>query len=215
MALKVRLLFHSTCFFVLTYGILKNKWHNWYIITHNLNVLSLWNQWILWLFFLLSLVYDIILSLKSNHRIFREILTHYFNSIVFPMGIFVSVIFWSIFFMDTEFIIDLLRDVNNHIIHSLPLFMVLIEKFLVYHPYFQVLAHLIGIVMITTSYQTTVLFLRTNTGSWVYLFLDSFKFNSRLLFFLSMWPMMTVIYISGAKFNQYIWKNALSTLHRL
>lgn len=210
MALTIRLLFHTTCILMLTYTILKNKWNSFLGILHNLNVLTIWNQWLLGIFFLFSLIYDIILSMKCKQRTFREFLTHYFNSIVFPMGTFVFLIFWSLCFIDNDFVMVLLTDINNHIIHCLPFVMVLIEKYLVYHPYFHVMVHIVGIIFITASYQSTVLFLRTKTTSWVYLFLDSYKFNSRFLFFFSMWPMITAIYIFGAKINDVMWKSALA-----
>uniref|UniRef100_A0A0L8IGX2 Uncharacterized protein n=1 Tax=Octopus bimaculoides TaxID=37653 RepID=A0A0L8IGX2_OCTBM len=188
------------------------KGKKYFGILHNLNILTKWNLWIMWSFFGLSVLYDIILLLRSNQRIFRQLLTHYFNSIVFSIGSFDFVTFWLISLIDREIAMALFSDVNNPIIHCFPFILVLIEKFLVYHPYFQIVVHLIGIVVITAAYQATVLFLRTNTVSWAYLVFDSSKFNSRLFFFLSMWPMIAAVYISGAKINELIWKNALSSL---
>lgn len=215
MSLVIRLIFHMICVITLMFTLYLMKRKKYFGILHNLNILTKWNLWIMWIFFGLSVLYDAILLLKANQKIFRLILTHYFNSIVFPICSFNFVTFWIIFFIDKEIAMALFSDVNNPSIHCFPFLLVLIEKYLVYHPYFQIVVHLVGIIFITAAYQATVLFLRTNTVSWAYLVFDSYKFNSRLFFFLFMWPMIAAIYISGAKINELIWKDALSSLTRL
>ena len=63
-----------------------------------------------------------------------------YSRIAFPMGTFVSITFWGIYFVDRELIFPKKLDMvfaswHNHIMHTLPLVALLIDNLLTYHKY--------------------------------------------------------------------------------
>lgn len=192
---------------IVFYAILTNDTFTWFGVFHNLRILTLWNLWILFFFFLASIFYDLVLSVKkSTHRFFRETLSDCFNAIVFPLSLFVQIVFLGVFLLDGDVPFGWFTDLHNQLSHTLPALLVILERCLTYHPYLNVRCHMISLVLLTFLYQLTVMLLRTARGSWIYLFLDSFKLNSRMMFFLAMLPILCIIYFIGSQFNHRLWR---------
>ena len=201
-----RPLFHFVGAAIVFYAILTNDTFTWFGVFHNLRILTLWNLWILFFFLLASFLYDVILYVKkTTNRFFRQMLSDCFNAVVFPLSLFVNIVFLGVFLFDGDVPFGWFTDLHNQLSHTVPAVLVITERFLTYHPYINVRGHLIGFLLLTFLYQMTVMLLRTARGSWIYLFLDSFKLNSRMLFFLAMLPILCAIYFIGSQFNHRLW----------
>lgn len=205
MLILFRMFFHVVCSMIIVPPLVSNATNNWQDIQTNFLFLTFWNQLLASIFVLLSIAYDFSLLLKINSLKWRALLSHFYNAVIFPLSIYMLISLWIITTIETMF------SLTNFLLVTMPSIIIL-EKLIVYHPYFKMKSHLIGIFLMTVTYQIYVLYMGSRTGSYFYFFTDSFIMNTRLLLFLTMWPIITVVYVMGCKLNMVVWRKTLRTV---
>lgn len=96
-----------------------------------------------------------------------------FTSLVFPVGQFVSFVFWVLYLINRELILPSTMDVwfpawLNHVMHTLPAFAGLAEQVLVYHTHQRGSSRLLPLLSLYAVYLAWFFCVRVWGGFWIY-----------------------------------------------
>jgi hypothetical protein len=134
-------------------------------------------------------------------------------SLCFPLGVFVFFSFWSIYLIDRELVwasaVDrLIPQYQNHIMHTLPFFGVLIDNLLSRKNYGDSLVKgYIPLLLAMIGYTCWVLIIKNVTNTWAYPVLDILTNSQIVMFFIALKIFLSVLFVSGKKLNSFLWKN--------
>ncbi|EAL64597.1 hypothetical protein DDB_G0285519 [Dictyostelium discoideum AX4] len=201
--------------------------------------LTLWGQFFLIFFFGTSSIVDLlnIFKAKKNtpyYYLFLRVRDLIFRSIIFPIGIVITSLFWGIYHYDRELIFGKALDswfpsYLNHLHHTLPGILIVIETLIVNHQYhpdpntlrkFKERSSPISeIVPITSDLKQDVSYLvsfilfyigiiaytRFHLNFWVYPILAVIPIHSKIIFIFSSSCFGVSLYIIGRAINQKIW----------
>lgn len=109
---------------------------------------------------------------SKQHRL-QRIRDWCFTSLVFPVGQFVSFMFWTLYLINRELILPLTMDEwfpgwLNHIMHTLPMVAGLAEQVLVYHTHQRGHSRLLPLVSLYAVYLAWFMYVRIAGGFWIY-----------------------------------------------
>ncbi|XP_068217199.1 androgen-dependent TFPI-regulating protein-like isoform X3 [Palaemon carinicauda] len=133
-----------------------------------------------------------------------------FTTLVFPMGLFVSLIFWSLYAIDRELIFPAELDLwfpawLNHVMHTLPAIGVLIEVFMVCHVYETGVKRFKPIVAAYFMYLTWICYIAYFGGIWVYPVFEVFDMTGRTIFFAALLFPNLFFVLLGQKIHTTVW----------
>ncbi|GAB1606039.1 androgen-dependent TFPI-regulating protein-like [Argonauta hians] len=212
--------FHLIAFMVLGFGtyadtfVIQYGWNSHY---GKFKYLTYWNIWIQTLYFVISLLRDLIMwrsvdeSDGNKVRRLKITIDHIHATIVYPVGIFVVVTFWVIYHFDRELVFPLILDEIvpswlNHILHTWPIIFLLLDKFLVQHDYPTKFRGICFTIFYTSIYVAWILFLALAKGIWVYPVLQILNNNQRFVFISVLWMFAISIYLVGDSLTFFLWK---------
>lgn len=132
--------------------------------------------------------------------------------IVFPLCMFVNIVFWILYFIDREMILPEVLDAvyplwMNHVQHTAIVPILLIERFLTKSQYPDSRNGLKGTLFFGVIYLFWVTILAHYKGSWVYPFLDILSWPGRIGFFMMSGFLLVGFYFLGAYVNKLFWGN--------
>lgn len=164
-------------------------------------------------YFSIALLNDIIgsdsrqSSKQSGLQRFRDWL---FTTLVFPIGSFVAVVFWSLYLFDRELIFPASMDAFfpawlNHLMHTLPLAAVVLETVLVYHAHQRGHARLVPISVAYILYLSWLMYIRVVGGFWVYPVFEQLNTAGVIGFFFALTVPTMVLYVFGEKLHAAVW----------
>ncbi|KAF2355861.1 FAR-17a/AIG1-like protein [Trinorchestia longiramus] len=167
-------------------------------------------------YFSIALLNDIVGSdsRQSNKQCslqrFRDWL---FTTLVFPIGSFVAVVFWGLYFLDRELIFPASMDAwfpswLNHLMHTLPLVAVIVETVIVYHSHQRGHSRLIPISVVYILYLSWLMYIRVMAGFWVYPVFEQLNTVGRIGFFFALTIPTMVLYVLGEKLHAAVWGSA-------
>uniref|UniRef100_A0A2P2I1V6 Androgen-induced gene 1 protein-like n=1 Tax=Hirondellea gigas TaxID=1518452 RepID=A0A2P2I1V6_9CRUS len=137
--------------------------------------LTFWDLLMQWLWFTLAVLGG--LTGGSQYRrgkpMLQRILDFLFTAILFPIALFVSVSFWTLFIIDREMIFPVIYDTFfplwlNHAIHTLPTIAVVGELLCCMHTFPSQRTGFLTIAAAALTYLLWVCYIAYNTGHWVY-----------------------------------------------
>ncbi|XP_028278758.1 androgen-dependent TFPI-regulating protein [Parambassis ranga] len=133
-----------------------------------------------------------------------------FSVFAFPVGMFVVLLFWSIFAYDRELVYP--ADIDtffppwmNHAMHTLVLPVLLGEVLLQPHTYPQNRHALAALGVVGLAYLSWIIWVYVSVGIWVYPLLGLFSAAGLGGFFFFNMTVVTLLYLLGDKLNSHIW----------
>ncbi|XP_061692791.1 androgen-dependent TFPI-regulating protein isoform X1 [Syngnathoides biaculeatus] len=135
-----------------------------------------------------------------------------FSIFAFPVGMFVVVLFWTIFAYDRELVYPATIDAflppwTNHAMHTFVLPLVLGEFLVQYHAYPQTKCALATLGLVGLGYLFWIVWVYVSAGIWVYPLLGHFSAVGLVGFFCFNMSVVTLFYLLGDKLNSQVWKN--------
>ncbi|XP_063165288.1 androgen-induced gene 1 protein isoform X1 [Candoia aspera] len=130
--------------------------------------------------------------------------------LAFPIGVFVVIMFWSIYIYDRELVYPKLLDNFiptwlNHGMHTTVLPFILIEMRTTHHEYPSRTYGLIAVCTISVGYILWVCWIYHVTGVWVYPLLDYLSSAAKIVFFATVTAIINIFYLLGEILNNCIW----------
>ncbi|XP_025911650.1 androgen-induced gene 1 protein-like [Apteryx rowi] len=133
-----------------------------------------------------------------------------FSVLVFPVGLFVAVMFWTLYAYNRELIYpEELDEVNpswlNHTMHTTILPLLFVELIACPHKYPGKLNGIIGLSIFGSSYLIWMLWVNYASGIWVYPVLEALDIAGRLLLFVTSYLELLAFYFLGEKLTALLW----------
>lgn len=175
--------------------------------------LTFWDMLLQFIYFTLAFVNDILGSstlASKNQSVVQKVRDFLFSTIVFALGSFVTISFWSLYHIDRQLIFPEEFDIwfpswLNHNVHTTPLLGVLIELYLVPHTFPKRNTGLGMVAFLCLFYLLWVCFIAHQSGHWVYPILAELTVIGRTVFISSMSALISLFYIVGEFLNKKIW----------
>ncbi|XP_068597816.1 androgen-dependent TFPI-regulating protein [Brachionichthys hirsutus] len=133
-----------------------------------------------------------------------------FAVFAFPVGMFVALLFWTIFAYDRELIYPANLDTFfppwiNHAMHTFVLPILLGEVLVQPHVYPPAKHALAALGLVGLSYLFWIIWVYLSVGIWVYPLLGHFSTTGLVGFFLFNMSVVTSLYVLGNKLNSHWW----------
>jgi len=140
-----------------------------------------------------------------------------FTSLAFPLGMFVSFIFWTLYAIDRELIFPESLDTwfpgwLNHVMHTLPAVGTLLEELLVPHTYQTGHKKIVPIVTCYFAYLAWISYIAVVGGFWVYPVFQVLSVPARTLFLAFCILPPVGFCLLGEKLHQQIWGRQQNSL---
>ncbi|XP_071530640.1 androgen-induced gene 1 protein-like [Panulirus ornatus] len=164
-------------------------------------------------FFGLCVLNDIVGSdtaILSQQSVLQKLRDWLFTSLVFPMGVFVSFIFWVLYAVDRELIFPASLDKwfpswLNHIMHTLPAVGAFLELYMVCHNYQKGWNLYVPIIVAYFLYLSWICFIAYAANFWVYPVFEVLDFTGRTLFLAALLLPNLIIVFMGQKLHDNVW----------
>lgn len=180
--------------------------------TRNLKFLEFWNALVQAAFFTLSFIDDLIGKNGGYLRqmlYLRKVRDYLFASMAFPLGIFVSTMFWFLYAINRQLIYPMCFDQyfpwwQKHLMHTIILPFVLIQMVVFQKKYPSRDNGLTILLIFLSFYVLWIHIIYVFTGIWVYPVLEVLNILLRILFLAVMVASILALYVVGDMINQYI-----------
>ena len=178
------------------------------------NYLTHWNIILQLAYFTLAILNDIFgtesraKEVSSRLQKSRDFL---FSTLAFPIGIFVPITFWILFYIDRDLVFPADLDqvfpaITNHMMHTTSLPSQILELLLVYHVYPPRKYGFPAIVSFCLAYISWIFYIAYAGGIWVYAVLEVLTQYQRLMFVISLSLFGIILYLIGEWCNNKAWK---------
>ena len=180
--------------------------------------LTWWNVCFQTFFFALSVIIDLYgnpsnVEPKTNEDqrgVLEKFRDHYLISIAWPMGTFVVLTFWAIYFIDRqlvypEYLDEIIPAWHNHTYHTFVLLFLMAEMVLVYHRVPKRKNGLAMTFLFSLAYLFIVFFVAFYADFWVYPILEVLSWPGRLGFIGGLLVFLTLIYVIGENITFAVW----------
>jgi len=162
---------------------------------------------------LLQLIFFIIAFLANFVKSLRGARDIIFASAAFPIGMFVGIIFWSLWAIDRELIFPKILDqyfpsILNHCMHTTVIPLQLGQLFLVKHNFPSRSKGFAITGFLCLGYMIWVNYIYYMTGFWVYPVLKVLTFEQRIGFFIVCGVLGGCLYLIGDILNKAIWSGS-------
>ncbi|XP_077469197.1 androgen-dependent TFPI-regulating protein [Stigmatopora argus] len=137
-----------------------------------------------------------------------------FSVFAFPVGMFVVLLFWTIFAYDRELVYPATLDAFlppwiNHAMHTCVLPLLLGEVLVQPHAYPRTKNAVVTLGVVGVGYLFWIIWVYFSAGIWVYPLLSHFSAVGLLCFFCFNMSVVTLLYLLGYKLNSVVWKSPL------
>ncbi|GAM16959.1 hypothetical protein SAMD00019534_001340 [Acytostelium subglobosum LB1] len=226
------LCFHAGTFGLVSYGILWIYQH-FLDIGHNpfalVTFLTVWGQLIHFVFFFMATIVDLmdITSIGQSepglYYAFLKCRDLVYRSIAFPIGMFITLMFWILYNIDPALLMvdapTSYPPVLNHIQHTMPAVVMVIEMLFVNHQYHRQLKPVVAglpttanvyqdvgqVVSFNLTYLSILVVSRYVQGHWVYPFFEMIPLHSKIIFIFSSSCLSVSLYIITRQLNRWRW----------
>ncbi|VVC29469.1 Hypothetical protein CINCED_3A005717 [Cinara cedri] len=165
-------------------------------------------------FFVYALVVDVFpMIFPTKSSIFEtlcQVKYFFFASIAFPLSMFVSTSFWSLWFIDRNLVMP--KDIDlyfpqwlNQTMHTFVFVFACLEMVTAYRPYPARLYGMVTHISFQLSYLIWIHIVYSQCHIWVYPILTQLNLPLRCLFFLGTFVYTSVLYVIGEYFNKLVW----------
>ncbi|XP_037545558.1 androgen-dependent TFPI-regulating protein [Nematolebias whitei] len=149
---------------------------------------------------------------KSSLHRWKDLL---FSVFAFPVGMFVVLLFWTIFAFDRELVYPATIDTffppwMNHAMHTFVVPVLLGEVLLQPHTYPKTKPALTALGVVGLAYLSWIIWVYLSVGIWVYPLLGYFSAAGLMGFFLFNMSVVTLLYLLGEELDSRVWSKAKS-----
>lgn len=209
-----RTVIHAAIFSFYAYALYYDVYTLTAIMPHRTNYggrykyLTQWNFMIQTCFFGLCCLHDFLnVDNESKLHNFLDLL---FSVIVFPLGLFVVVIFWGLWIVDRELIYpsvldEIIPQWMNHAWHTFVLPFIVIENFIVFHQYPRPKSGILALASLAGVYEIWLLWVKHHAGHWTYPFFEVLSTPQIIGFFVICNIIMISFYLLGEAITGIIW----------
>ena len=181
--------------------------------------ITFWNIVLQLVYFCLALLNDVLGTESRNRETcsnLQKSRDFLFATLAFPGGIFIPLAFWIIFGIDQSWVdpesvsIQIFSPIPNHMAHTLPFPLQILELFLVYHIYPR---RIIGILINSIFgwiYVSWMLYIAYSGGIWVYPIFEVLDTWLSVVVLMSMLLFSNILYVVGEFCNTWIWEELKS-----
>lgn len=146
----------------------------------------------------------------ENPPMIRKVRDYIFASFCFPLGLNVSLLFWSLYSIDRELVFPTIMEQIypwwlNHILHTNVFLLTAVEMLILFHFYPRRKLELFGLMSFIVIYIGWVHIVKLVADSWVYPVLDVLDIHHRYSFFLLAGTIPIGFYFVGEFLNKEIW----------
>lgn len=175
--------------------------------------LTFWNLWIQFAYFSISFINSFVGSHaqhKSEATKLQKVRDYFFSTVAFPIGIFVTVMFWTLYAIDRELVFPVELDKYfpvyvNHMLHTSVMPLQILELCLLYHIYPRKWVGMATTAAFCFVYLSWTLIVAYVGGIWVYPIFEVLGPVQRVLFMLACAGFGGILYFFGYFANQTIW----------
>lgn len=179
--------------------------------------LTFWNLWVQLLFCLVCLLNDFLGSdevLHSKASRLQRIRDFYFATVAFPIGVFVGIMFWSLYLIDRELVFPEILDqffpvYVNHMLHTTCIPLQIFELLMAYHIYPSKKAGMTTTGFFCFAYLAWVVLISVVNGYWIYPVFEVLPSPFRYIFMLFCSACGGTLYLLGDFFNHKFWAKAV------
>ena len=174
--------------------------------------LTYWNLWLQLIYFLVGLCTELFGtdSNKATPSRLQKMRDFMFGSLAFPLGIFVSIIFWALYALDRNLVFPPKMDEfyplwSNHMLHTTCLVAQLIEMISTPHDYPSRTKGMLTSMGFAMVYLGWVLIIAYKANIWVYGVLQKLPAMGRIMFIAGCCILFGIMFIGGEALNSKIW----------
>ncbi|KAM6923109.1 androgen-dependent TFPI-regulating protein [Lycodopsis pacificus] len=140
-----------------------------------------------------------------------------FSVFAFPVGMFVVLLFWTLFAYDRELVYPATIDTFfppwiNHAMHTFVLPTLLGEVLLQPHIYPQTKYALAALGGVGSAYLIWIIWVYLSVGIWVYPLLAHFSTAGLVGFFVVNMTAVTLLYVLGDQLNSHVWSKDMDNM---
>ncbi|XP_076282404.1 androgen-induced gene 1 protein isoform X5 [Lasioglossum baleicum] len=175
--------------------------------------LTFWNLILQAIFFLICMLNDWFGTNAVNPKkppLIRKFKDFLHASLGFPIATFVTIVFWSLMFIDRELVFPKVLDPYfpwwlNHLMHTMVFISTLIEMIMAPRQYPRRLVGVGTVVIFGFGYLVWVHVIHYKSGIWVYPLLPLMSVPVRMLFMTSMIVVNAILYFVGEAIDNFVW----------
>ncbi|XP_015268460.1 PREDICTED: androgen-induced gene 1 protein-like [Gekko japonicus] len=177
--------------------------------------LTFLNQILQTILFLLCVIIDFVGLCTPSHEkkvssLLVPIRDFIFSVFVFPVGLFVAVVFWGLYAYDRELVYPReLDDVNptwlNHSMHTTILPLLFIELVICPHKYIHPTEGIFGLTVFTFTYLCWIMWVHYASGIWAYPVLGVLNTPGKIVFFSIAYCIVLTFYVLGKVLTKQLW----------
>ncbi|XP_048354151.1 androgen-induced gene 1 protein-like isoform X1 [Sphaerodactylus townsendi] len=176
--------------------------------------LTFLNQVLQAMLFVLCVVIDFVHLCSPYHETLSALLVpvrdFIFSVFVFPVGLFVAVVFWGLYAYDRELVYPReLDEVNpiwlNHSMHTTILPLLFIELVICPHKYVHNANGILGLSVFTVTYLCWISWVHYMSGIWAYPVLEVLSMPGKLVFFSIAYGIVITFYFLGFLLTKRLW----------
>ncbi|XP_034754734.1 androgen-dependent TFPI-regulating protein [Etheostoma cragini] len=140
-----------------------------------------------------------------------------FSVFAFPVGMFVVLLFWTLFAYDRELVYPATIDTFfppwiNHAMHTFVLPILLGEVLVQPHIYPQTKHALAALGGVGLAYLFWIIWVYLSVGIWVYPLLGHFSTAGLMGFFFFNMSVVTLVFVIGDKLNSHVWSKDMNKM---
>nr|XP_056700875.1 androgen-induced gene 1 protein-like [Euleptes europaea] len=177
--------------------------------------LTFLNQVLQTILFVLCVIIDVVALCSSSHEkmissLLVPVRDYIFSTFVFPVGLFVAVVFWGLYAYDRELVYPReLDEVNsvwlNHSMHTTILPLLFIELLVCPHKYVRKTKGIIGLTVFTITYLCWIIWVNYASGIWAYPVLGVLDTPGKIVFFSIAYLIVLMFYFLGRLLTKQLW----------
>ena len=226
----IRLLFnlgnviHFTYIIFFVYGVIIPG-HRHYAFGGEWKFLTHWNIWLQLIYFLVGLCNEIFGSNEKHANTnsvssVQKLRDFIFSTLAFPLGIFITISFWSLYLTDRNLVFPPKLDQfyplwANHMLHTTCAVSQLIEMIISFHSYPSRTKGMLTSMCFVFVYLGWVLFIAYKSNVWVYPILQKLPTYGRTIFIGGCSLLFGILFFGGEILNGKIWSAELKTMNPL
>lgn len=205
-----------------TYG-LKIPGHRHNAFGGQWKFLTYWNIWLQLIYFIVGLCNELFGSNAKNANLesisrMQKLRDFLFSTMAFPVGIFVTISFWSLFLIDRNLVFPRKLDDfyplwANHMMHTTSTVSQLIEMIISFHIYPSRIKGMLTSMGFAFVYLGWILFIAYKSNVWVYPILQKLPTFGRTIFIIGCCLLFGILFCGGEMLNRKIWPAELKIMN--
>ena len=175
--------------------------------------LTFWNLWIQLIYFSIGLCNELYRSISTKSSRLQKLRDYLFSTVSFPLGVWVTTMFWSLYAVDRNLIFPKMMDKFYppwfcHMVHTTCMLSQLIEMKTSFHQYSTRIKGMLASMSISLVYILVILYIAFVGNFWVYPFMRQLSGVGCTIFLSLSCVSSGLLYLGGELLNKMLWPAA-------